>query len=101
MHPTYRVNLTLRAADHLEEIYRYIEQDSPTNAATMIGRLLDAIDALDILPHRYKVVANPNAVGTEVRSMPVGTYLVRYHVDDTHRIVTILSVRHGARDAEA
>ena len=99
MPPTYRANLTLRAADHLEEIYRYIEQDSPTNAATMIGRVLDAIDALDILPHRYKVVATPDVVGAEVRSMPVGNYLVRYHVDDATRTVTILSVRHGARDS--
>lgn len=65
----------------------------------MIGRLLDAVDALDILPHRYKVVANPEAVGTEIRSMPVGNYLVLYHVDDDSRVVTILSVRHGARDA--
>src|SRR5207237_3550287 len=48
--PTYRVNLTLRAADHLREIYDYIEQDSPQNAAHMIARLLDAIDALAHAP---------------------------------------------------
>ena len=62
----------------------------------MVGRLLDAVDGFETLPHRYKVVANRGSAD-EVRSMPVGNYLVRYHVDDTRRIVTILSVRHGAR----
>lgn len=98
MPPTYRVNLTARAAEHLEEIYRYIERHSPDNAARMINRLLDAIDALDTLPHRYNVVSDPGAVGEELRSMPVGNYLVRYHVNDRIRLVTIVSVRHGARD---
>jgi plasmid stabilization system protein ParE len=100
MPPVYRVNLTLRAAGHLQDIFEYIEKDSPQNAARMIRRLLDACDALDVLPHRYKVVKNTGVVGEEVRSMPVRPYLVRYHVDDAARVVTILSVRHGARPAE-
>jgi toxin ParE1/3/4 len=97
MPPTYRVTLTAQVAVHLDEIFSYIEKDSPQNAARMIGRLLDAMEGLDMLPHRYKVVSNSDAVGDEVRSMPVGNYLVRYHVDDRIRVVTILSVRHGAR----
>ena len=93
----YRVNLTLAAAAELEEIHAYIEKGSPQNAAGMIGRLLAAIDGLELLPHRYKVVRNTHLLGEEVRSMPVRPYLIRYHVDDSARVVTILSVRHGPR----
>jgi len=44
--PSYRVNLTLQVADQLEEIHRYIEQDSPQNAAKTIGRILREIDSV-------------------------------------------------------
>jgi toxin ParE1/3/4 len=100
MPPVYRVNLTLRVADQLQEIFDYIAKDSPDNAARLIRRLLDAMDGLESLPHRYKVVTNSATVGEELRSMPVGAYLVRYHVHDSARVVTIVSVRHGARAAE-
>jgi plasmid stabilization system protein ParE len=66
----------------------------------MVARILDAIDALDTLPHRYKVATDVADVDEEVRLMPVGRYLVRYHVSDSTRTVTILSVRHGARRPE-
>ena len=98
MPPVYRVNLTLDVADKLEEIFTYIKQDSPENAARMVERLLAAMEGLNILPHRYKVVANSAEVGEEIRSMPVGKYLVRYHINERIRTVTILSARHGARN---
>lgn len=63
----------------------------------MITRLLDAIDALETLPHRYTLVSSPEDLGEEVRSMPVRPFRVRYHVDDSTQAVTILSVRRGAR----
>lgn len=93
----YRVRLTIRVSHQLQEIFDYIAVDSDSNAARMIERILDAIDGLEMLPHRYKVVEDTDVLGEEVRSMPVRPYLVRYHVDESSHVVTILSVRHGAR----
>jgi plasmid stabilization system protein ParE len=93
----YRIRFTVDAADHLTEIFNYIERDSPQNARNLIDRILNAIDALADLPHRYKVMLEANNLNVEVRSMPVPPYLVRYHIDDRNLAVTILSVRHGAR----
>src|SRR3982751_4705895 len=93
----YRIIYTLRAASHLKDIFDYIEHDSPQNARKMIKRLLSAIESLDFLPRRYKVIKNVPELGGEIRSMPVPPYLIRYHVDDTNLAVTIVSVRHGAR----
>jgi plasmid stabilization system protein ParE len=100
MPDTYRVNLTLRAAGHLEDIHKYIEQDSADNAPRMIQRIMDAIDSLEIFPHRYKVLEQSTELGEEVRSMVVKPYLIRYHIDESNRSVTILSIRHGARKPE-
>jgi plasmid stabilization system protein ParE len=63
----------------------------------MIGRLLDAIDGLNILPHRYDVPRVGTVRGRQVRSMPVRPYLVRYRIDERRKAVHILRVRHGAR----
>src|SRR5687767_10133688 len=96
----YRVNLTTESAGHLKEIFEYIERDSPQNASRVIERLLAAVFSLEQLPHRYRVVRDTAKVGAKVRSMPVPPFLVRYHVDDGPRVVTVLSVRHGARRPE-
>jgi plasmid stabilization system protein ParE len=81
----------------LQEIFEYIERDSPQNASRMIRRIVESIDALEQFPHRYKVLEDIETFGVEVRSMPVPPYLIRYHVDEPNLTVTVLSVRHGAR----
>jgi addiction module RelE/StbE family toxin len=99
MAPVYRIRFTPHAAEQLQEIFDYIERDSTERASRLIGHLLAAIDALEQLPHRYKILENLDTGGVEVRSMPVPPYLVRYHVDDANQTVHVLSVRHGARRA--
>jgi plasmid stabilization system protein ParE len=102
MPDTYRVRLTATAGAHLQEIYDYIEQQSPQNATTMIRRLVDSTDGLQQFPHRFAVVASSeSSFGVEVRSMPVRPFRVRYHVNDAILTVTILSVQHGSRQDES
>lgn len=97
MQPTHRVLIAPRALADLEEVFEYIRQDSPQNAARFIGRLIDAIDGLNILPYRFNVPRNGLVRGRQVRSMPVPPYLVRYRIDDAKKLVYVLRVRHGAR----
>jgi plasmid stabilization system protein ParE len=96
--PSYRVNLTFIVADHLQEIFRYIEKGSPQNAAKTISRILQKIDGLEIFPHRYKLISPATSDVEELRSMPVRPYIVRYHINESTRVVTVVSVTHGARD---
>jgi toxin ParE1/3/4 len=100
MPESYRIHFTTKAAADLEGIFDYVEKDSPQNATRLIQRLLDAIGSLKILPHRNRIVKDTEVLGECIRSMPVRPYLIRYHVKDSTRTVTILSVRHGARRAE-
>ena len=97
MPDTYLVRITPRALADLEAIFDYIRRDSPQNAAAMIARLLDAVDGLDILPHRFDVPRVGTVRGRQIRSMPVRPYLVRYRIDEARKVVYVLRVRHGAR----
>ena len=97
MPDTYVVRITPRALADLEAIFDFISRDSPQNAAAMIARLLDAVDGLDILPHRFDVPRVGIVRGRQIRSMPVRPYLVRYRIDEARKVVYVLRVRHGAR----
>jgi toxin ParE1/3/4 len=97
MPDTYEVRISPRALADLEAIFGYIQGHSPQNAAAMVGKLLDAIDGLDILPRRFNVPRVGFVRGRQVRSMPVPPYLVRYRIDEKRKTVFILRVRHGAR----
>jgi toxin ParE1/3/4 len=93
----YSIRITPRALANLRDIFDYIHQDSPQNAQTFIRVLLDAIDGLAILPHRYSIPRVGPARDRSIRSMPVRPYLVRYRIDDVAKAVFILRIRHGAR----
>ena len=97
MPDSYRVRITPRALADLRGIFDYIAKDSSQNAQGMIRRLLDAVDGLDILPHRYDVPRGGNARGRQIRSMPVWPYLVRYRIEQRNRLVYVLRIRHGAQ----
>jgi hypothetical protein len=44
----YCIEYDVEAANDLQKIYDYIQQDSPQNAGKMIERLIAAIEELDI-----------------------------------------------------
>ena len=97
MPDTYRVRLTPRVLADLQAIFDYISKDSPDNAAAMVQTILDAIDGLGILPHRFDVPRGGKVRGRRIRSMPVRPYLVRYRIEEKTKTVYIVRVRHGAR----
>src|SRR5271170_6512970 len=97
MTDSYRIKITPTASGELEAIFDYIARDSPQNAARFISRILDAIDSLDRMPHRYRLARSPDPALDQVRSMPLRPYLIRYIVDDSNHSLLIVSIRHGAR----
>jgi plasmid stabilization system protein ParE len=93
----YRVRITPRASNDIIAICAHIEGSSPQNAAGVAQELIDAIDSLDLFPHRYKVHEHRRDPSKTVRSMPVPPFIVYYRVRDADLVVEIISVRHGAR----
>jgi plasmid stabilization system protein ParE len=93
----YRIRTMPRASNDIVGICSYIEKDSPQNAASVAQALLDAIDSLEILPHRYKVHEHRKDPAKTVHSMPVPPFIVYYRVVDNLAIVEVLAVRDGRR----
>ena len=93
----YRIFITPRACRDIEAIYNYIAQDSPVNAAAMVKRILDALEALKQSPHRNLVQRQNRKLRHPVRSLPVQPYIAYFRVYDTGRAVRIIHIRHGAR----
>jgi toxin ParE1/3/4 len=93
----YRVIVAPRAFDDLGRILDYIKRDSPANAAKVIDRLWESMRRLRELPHRYRVVQAVSRPTRAVRRMPVKPFLVYYRVDESMRLVRILTVTHGSQ----
>lgn len=93
----YRVLMMPEAAADLTAAFDYIERDSPQNARAVIEALIQAVDSLTHLPHRYKVHLSARDQNRVVRSMPVPPYVVYYRVIEQDGVVRVLTVRHGAR----
>jgi toxin ParE1/3/4 len=93
----YRVIILPRASADLQELFEYIERQSPQNASGVARQIIDAIDSLEELPHRYEVHASSRDPSRVVRSMPVPPFIVYYRTDEKRLSVHILTIRHGAR----
>lgn len=93
----YEIRFTPRAADDIISICCYIEQDSPQSAAIVARSLVEAIDSLDFLPHRYRIHEHRKDPAKTVHAMPVPPFIVYYRVQDSRLTVEIVAVRHGSR----
>jgi plasmid stabilization system protein ParE len=96
----YRIVYTPQAGSELTEISEFIERDSPQNAPEMISRIVEGIESLEILLHRYTFDRGTVRIRPDVRSMPVPPFLIRYRINEATRSVRILSIRHGARGSQ-
>jgi plasmid stabilization system protein ParE len=95
----YRVELTERAARDLRHIYLGINAEGAAQATAWFNGLETAILSLDEHPAR----SAPIPEGGNLRHLLYGRrryrYRIVYSVDERNRIVTVMHIRHGARDA--
>jgi plasmid stabilization system protein ParE len=82
--------------------YIAVEKQAPENASRWLTRLLDAIDALEAMPHRYGMDEELTAtLGTNVHRMVFEqTYFVFYTIDEERGRVNVVSFRHGAQEGK-
>lgn len=99
----YQVNLSNAANRDLRNIFEYIfyELKAPQSASGMLDKLEKAVLSLEKMPNRYKVIEREPWTSRKVRLMPVGNYVVIYHVDDNKYEVNIMRIIYGGRDIDA
>jgi plasmid stabilization system protein ParE len=93
----YHIIISPRATCELTEICGYIQGESPSNAALVATRLVNSIDSLEQLPHRYEVHEHRRDPRKTVHSMAVPPFIVYYRIDEISRAVGVLSIKHGAQ----
>jgi toxin ParE1/3/4 len=81
-----------RSAADLAKIKRRIAIDNPTAAASLIARIYEAAQVLEVFPRMGRVGRPPDTYELVI----AGTdYIVAYRIRDD--VVHVLTVRHGAR----
>ena len=91
----HHLQFTRQAELDLLEIWQYIADDSPAAADRTIDRIESTCRDLQDQPH---VGRQRPELMAELRSVPVGNYLLLYRVE--HQAVQIIRVLHGARDLD-
>jgi toxin ParE1/3/4 len=96
---TYRVDLTERAARNLRRIYLTINAEDGAQARAWFNGLEQAVLSLDGHPAR----GAPAPEDGDLRHLLYGhrryRYRIIYTIDEANQVVTVLHIRHGARDA--
>ncbi len=97
----YEVLITPGAERDLAEIIEYIaEHDAPANADHVLGKLLDVIDGLSMLPERGAFPKQLLVLGMrDFRQVSFKPYRVIYRVMGAQ--VFILVIADGRRDLQA
>jgi plasmid stabilization system protein ParE len=90
-----KVIVRRRAADDLDQLFRWIAKDNPRAAADMVAQIRDRINTLELtsLAHMGRLGFVEGTL--ELVEYP---YIIIYRVDDSRREVNIISIVHGARD---
>ena len=93
----YRVSITARAAQDLENIYQYIQVEQSGQAAIWFNGLHESLQSLSSLPHRSPAIREDSKLRHLLYGNKPNIYRIIYFVDDVRKIVTILTIRHRAR----
>lgn len=90
----YQVQISKKAEKDLKRIYEYITFTmlSPKEASAILEKLENAIKKLNHLPKRYRLYGDGEWKEKGIRRMQMDKFAIFYHVEDSEKIVTILSV---------
>jgi toxin ParE1/3/4 len=86
-----------RAIADIENIYRWIAQDSPTAARAVAERLFSSIELLSSFPFMGRVGRDADTFEWPIPRLP---YIAVYEVDRAQERVIVIAVFHGAQDRE-
>jgi len=93
----YRVDLTARAARNLRRIYRDIEAATSEAARAWFNGLEAAVLSLDENPGRSPVTPEDRGLRHLLYGHGRHIYRIIYTIDERDAVVTVLHIRHGAR----
>lgn len=96
----YGILITDEALNDMESIYEYIAEEllAPDTAMGQYNRIADAIETLDQMPERIKLMESEPEKTRGLRKLVVDNYAVFFIIADD--IVIVTNVLYGASDIE-
>jgi toxin ParE1/3/4 len=94
----YRVEVEPRAISDLRGIYEYINAENSHLAHAWFNGLETAIASLDQNPSRCPITPENRRLRHLLYGKRPRVYRIIFTVDERHRVVSIVHIRHGARD---
>jgi plasmid stabilization system protein ParE len=95
----YRVEVAGQAHRDLDRIYRFIEADTSSAAATWFNGLHAALRSLSESPQRCPVIREDLALRHLLYGNKPHIYRAIFRIREERAEVVILTIRHGARSA--
>ncbi len=95
----YRVDLTERAERDLKRLYQTINAEDSLQARAWFNGLERLILSLDEHPARGAVIPEDGSLRQLLYGRKQNVYRIIYTVDEGASTVTVLHIRHSARDA--
>ena len=96
----YKIHITDEALNDMESIYEYIAEEllAPDTAMGQYNRIADAIETLDQMPERIKLMESEPERTRGLRRLIVDNYAVFFIIADD--VVIVTNVLYGASDIE-
>lgn len=96
----YKTHITDEALNDMESIYEYIAEEllAPDTAMEQYNRIADAIETLDQMPERIKLMESEPERTRGLRRLIVDNYAVFFIIVDD--VVIVTNVLYGASDIE-
>lgn len=91
----YSVRITESSEQDIEDIWRYISEDSPERATDFILRIESKVKDLEQYPNRCPVIPESDFLGIEYRHQVIGKYRIIFRVEK--QTVYIMRVIHSSR----
>ena len=96
---TYLVRTMPRAERDMQAIFSYIQAMSSTRASRWFRGLEEAIQRLSQLPQRHPTTTEDPTLRHLLYGNKPHVYRIIYSIDLSKKIVSVIHVRHSARDA--
>lgn len=92
---SWRLRRTQFAEKDLQDIWNFIAEESPRSANKVVREIAQAFAGLSDYPARGRAIPE---ISPDHHVLVSGRYLIIYHLDAQHEIVTFVRAVHGARD---
>jgi toxin ParE1/3/4 len=98
----YAVELTRRAERDLQNLYQFLSAEHSAVVCRWFNGLEKAMYTLERFPRRCPRAPEARQARYPLRHLLYGTkpdvYRILYEIDETHKIVRVVTIRYGARD---